>query len=74
VPETGPSELHTIIGGKRTNAVHFSGEDHFERRCSEQFQALIECAAVVNLRRIELGGRPVLALLLAGRFSIAAHD
>jgi hypothetical protein len=40
----------------------------FERRCPAQYNALIECAAFVNYRRIETGGQPVLALLLGGWF------
>lgn len=38
----------------------------FEKRCPEQFKALIECAAFVNYRRVEIGGTPVLSLLLSG--------
>jgi RNAse (barnase) inhibitor barstar len=40
----------------------------FGQRCPEQFQALIECTAFVNYRRSEVGGEPVLALLLVGYF------
>jgi hypothetical protein len=36
------------------------------KRCPEQYDALIECSAFVNYRRIELGEPPVLALLLSG--------
>ena len=39
----------------------------FRRRCPEQNNALIECTAFVNYRRIEVGEPPVLALLLVGR-------
>ncbi len=34
----------------------------FAERCPEQYQALIECAAFVNWRRIDMGFRPILAL------------
>jgi hypothetical protein len=39
----------------------------FRKRCPEQYEALIECSALVNLRRCEIGGTPVIALLLNGR-------
>jgi RNAse (barnase) inhibitor barstar len=39
----------------------------FQRRCPEQYVALIECSAFVNCWRTELGESPVLALLLNGR-------
>ena len=34
----------------------------FSERCPEQYDALIECAAFVNWRRIEIGERAILAL------------
>ncbi len=34
----------------------------FRTRCPEIYQVLIDCAALVNWRRIEQGARPVLAL------------
>ena len=42
--------------------------DDFAARCPEQYAALIECTAFVNYRRVEVGGTPVLALLLSGHF------
>lgn len=41
----------------------------FAVRCPEQFKALVECAAFVNYRRVEVGGKPVLCLLMSGYFS-----
>jgi len=38
----------------------------FRRRCPEQYDALIECCAFVNYRRIEVGESPILGLLLVG--------
>lgn len=38
----------------------------FERRCPEQYRALLECTAFVNFRRRKVGEAPVLALLLIG--------
>jgi len=40
----------------------------FQKRCPEQYAALIECTAFVNYRRIEVGEAPILALLLNGWF------
>lgn len=37
----------------------------FAARCPEQYAGLIECSAFVNWRRIEAGGRPILALSFA---------
>jgi hypothetical protein len=34
----------------------------FAARCPEQYEALIECAAFVNWRRIDVGERPIVAL------------
>jgi len=39
----------------------------FQRRCPEQYLALIEAAGIVNSRRVEMGRSPVLALMLGGR-------
>ena len=36
----------------------------FRQRCPEQYDALIECAAFVNYRRVDAGETPVLAPLL----------
>jgi hypothetical protein len=41
---------------------------NFQRRCPEQYTALIECSAFVNYRRMETGMPPVLALLISGWF------
>jgi len=41
----------------------------FGARCPEQFKALVECTAFVNYRRVEVGGRPMLALLMSGCFA-----
>ncbi len=39
----------------------------FRRRCPEQYDALVECTAFVNFRRVEVGEPPLLALLFIGR-------
>jgi hypothetical protein len=38
----------------------------FRRRCPEQYDAMVECTAFVNFRRVEIGEPPVLALLFVG--------
>jgi RNAse (barnase) inhibitor barstar len=45
---------------------HLEVEDtqNFQKRVPEIFQAFIECAAFVNMRRIEQEENPVLALIL----------
>lgn len=41
----------------------------FAVRCPEQYQAVIECSAFVNWRRVEVGERPILALSFFRRVS-----
>jgi RNAse (barnase) inhibitor barstar len=36
--------------------------DDFAARCPEQYEAVVDCSAFVNWRRIEVGERPILAL------------
>ena len=36
--------------------------DEFAARCPEQYEAVLDCAAFVNWRRIERGNPPILAL------------
>jgi barstar (barnase inhibitor) len=50
-------------------ALRIDDAPDFQRRCPEQYSALIECVAFVNYRRIERGEKPVLTLMLSGRFS-----
>jgi hypothetical protein len=42
--------------------LHIEGADGLARRCPEQNQDLVECAAIVNLRRVEKGEDGILAL------------
>lgn len=58
-PSVAPGDLLTL---------RMDGAADFHRRCPEQYVALVECAAFVNYRRIEVGQPPVLALMLAGDF------
>jgi hypothetical protein len=48
-------------------ALRIDGPFEFRRRCPEQYDALIECTAFVNYRRVSNFEPPVLALLLVGR-------
>lgn len=40
----------------------------FKKRCPEQHDALIECSAFVNYRRVEAGETPILTLMLIGNY------
>ncbi len=40
----------------------------FRERCSEQYEALVECVAFVNQERVVKGQPPVLALAFSGAF------
>jgi hypothetical protein len=59
-PEDGMSRVHCEPGSVLT--LELKNVRQFADRCPEQYKALIECAAFVNWRRIELGGSSVLAL------------
>lgn len=49
-------------------ALQIDNAREFQRRCPKQYDAIIECAAFVNYRRVERGGTPLLTLLLIGHF------
>jgi hypothetical protein len=59
-PEDGLSSVHVAAGEVLVLCV--SGAEGLKKRCPEIFDALIECAAFVNWRRIEQGEAAVLAL------------
>jgi len=63
---SGMSTASVAIGELITLRIDNVAE--FQRRCPEQYDALIECAASVNYRRIKRGGTPVLTLLLIGYY------
>ncbi|SRR6266511_5384087 len=42
--------------------LQLDGVTEFAARCPEEYDALIESAAFVNWRRIDMGDRPILAL------------
>ena len=59
-PEDGLSSVHCSRGMVLT--LDLKNMKEFKERCQEQYDALIECAAFVNWRRIATGGSSVLAL------------
>ena len=65
-PEDGMSTVTVPRGGLIILAIDRA--DDFKRRCPEQYDALIECSAFVNHRRVEIGAQPVIALRLSGQF------
>ena len=65
-PEDGMSTVTVPRGGLVILAIDGAGD--FKKRCPEQYDALIECAAFVNYRRTEIGDQPVIALRLSGHF------
>lgn len=50
-------------------ALQIDDASDFAVRCPEQFKALVECTSFVNYRRVEVGGKPVLSLLMSGYFT-----
>ncbi len=50
-------------------ALRIDDAPDFQRRCPEQYEALMESIAFVNFRSIERGGKPMVALMLSGWFS-----
>jgi hypothetical protein len=60
VPEDGMSSIHAPSSGVLVLALHSVAD--FKKRCPEIFEALVDCAAFVNYRRLEAGTPPVLSL------------
>jgi hypothetical protein len=59
-PDATMTTIHVVPGDLLVICV--SGARDLKRRCPEIYDALIECSAFVNYRRIELGQPAVLAL------------
>lgn len=59
-PDAGMTTVHAAPGGVIT--LQLGNVDEFALRCPELYEAIVECSAFVNWRRIELGEPPVLAL------------
>ena len=59
-PDDGMSDLPCVRGGVLT--LELRNVVAFKKRCREQYEALIDGAAFVNWRRVEMGDPAVLAL------------
>lgn len=59
-PYSGMTSVHVAPGDVVVLCI--SGVIDFRKRCSEIFDALVECSSFVNYRRIEKGAPAVLAL------------
>lgn len=59
-PSAETGKVHVPAEGIVTLQIEHT--DDFARRCPEQYEAIIECAAFVNWRRIENGDPAILAL------------
>lgn len=65
-PPPGMTTVRVPPGGVVTLQLdHFT---EFAQRCPELYQAIVECAAFVNYRRLECGQAAVLALSFYRRF------
>ncbi len=51
-----------VAGSGDVLTLQIENAADFAQRCPEQYEALIECSAFVNWRRVEVGERPILAL------------
>jgi len=59
-PSAEMTEVHAPA--ERVVVLQLEHVDDFATRCPEQFEAIVDCAAFVNWRRIETGAPAVLAL------------
>lgn len=59
-PDDGMSNIHCLPG--QTMVLQLQEVEAFKCRCPDQYDALVECSAFVNLRRIEVGRGAILAL------------
>ena len=59
-PEAGMTTVHVPRGSVVT--IHMEDGDEFAQRCPELYEAIIECAAFVNWRRVKEGEPALLAL------------
>lgn len=59
-PDDGLSLMHVAQGDVLVLCVSNAGS--LKQRCQQIYDALVECSAVVNYRRIETGDQAVLAL------------
>jgi hypothetical protein len=59
-PEDGMPNVHAEPGGVLVLQLDHVAD--FMKRCRQQYDSLVECAAFVNWRRIDVGEPPVLIL------------
>ncbi len=59
-PEDGMTSVHALPEGVLVLAL--SDATDLAARCPDIYDAIVECSAFVNHRRLEVGERPVLAL------------
>jgi len=59
-PETDMTSVHVSPGDVLVLCV--SAVTEFKKKCPEIYDALVECSAFVNYRRIEMGEQAVLAM------------
>jgi hypothetical protein len=65
-PDSGMSGVTVEKGG--LVVIRVENASAFKKRCPEQYDALVECAAFVNYRRVDVGESPILALMLIGYY------
>ena len=58
--DAGMSKVNVEIG--EVLVICLSGGSNLRKRCPELFDALIDCSAFVNYRRIETGQQSILAI------------
>lgn len=59
-PDDGMTSVHAPRVG--VLVLQIDNIDHLASQCPEQYAALVDCAAFVNYRRLEMGQPPVLVL------------
>ena len=63
-PTDGMTDVHAPLGGVFVLELEHMAD--FKQRCEEIHDALVECVAFVNWRRLEQGAPPVLVLSFQG--------
>ena len=65
-PDSGMSSVTVAKGG--LVIIRVENASALKKRCPELYDALVECAAFVNYRRVDVGESPILALMLIGHY------
>ncbi len=63
-----PANCGVAVAEGGLDLIMIDSAAEFAARCPEQYQAIVECAAFVNHRRVERGEPPILALMLIGHY------